>query len=106
MTAGAHAPQHPSALVREPKTDAAAVVGRAKSLDQARALEAVDVPGQRRRGDPLLGGELCERQARAPLDEPEQGRLTGGDPELLRLLPELTGEPEENGAEVGGDCFP
>ena len=61
------------------------------------------MPGQRRRGDPLLGGELCERQARASLDEPQQGRLAGGDTELLRLPPELAGESEEDGTEVGCD---
>lgn len=63
------------------------------------------MPGQGRRGDPFLGGELRERQARAPLDEPEQRRLAGGDPELFGLLPELARESEEDGPEVRSHRF-
>ena len=52
----------PSSVSVEP--DPAAVALVAGALDQARLLEAVDVSGERGRGDPLLGGELAQAQAR------------------------------------------
>ena len=40
------------------------------------------------------------------LHEPEERDLACGDPELLRLLPQLASEPEEHGAQLGGDRSP
>ena len=56
--------------------------------------------GESRRRDVLLRGELGEGESGAPLHEPEERRLAGGDSELLCLLAELACEPEERGPEV------
>ena len=93
----------PSSVSRRP--DAAPVLARAHALEQPGALEAVDVPGERGRGDAFLGRQLGEREAGAALHEPEQRRLPCGDPELLGLLPELAREPKEHRAELGCDLF-
>ena len=47
---------------RQPEADTPPVVFRADTLDEARTLEPVDMPGHRRGGDALLGGELGERK--------------------------------------------
>ena len=62
--AGADASQQPLALVGERQADAAPVVRVALALESAGLLEPVDVPGERRRRDALLGGQLAQAQAR------------------------------------------
>ena len=61
---GAHASQQPLALVGQRQADAAAVFGVARALDQPCLLEPVDVAGESRRRDPLLGSELAQAQRR------------------------------------------
>jgi len=63
------------------------------------------VAGHGRRRDAFLGGELCEREPGAALDEPEERRLPCGDPELLRLFAQLAREPEEDRSKLGRDEF-
>ena len=94
-----------SAVLGEPKADSAAILARAKALDEPCALEPVDVPRHRRRRDALLGGELGKRESGAALHEPEERRLPRGDAELLRLLAQLPCEPQEDRAELGRDCL-
>ena len=102
-SARAHASHQPLAVIGEAEPDAPPVVARAHALEESRALEPVDVTGHGRRRDPLLGGELGEREPGAPLHEPEKRRLARGDPELLRLLAQLAGEPEKHRPEIGCD---
>ena len=97
----ADAPHQLHAVVRQPQPDAPPVLARADALEQTRALEPVDVTGERRRRDPLLGRELGEREPGAPLDEPEQRRLPRGHSQLLGLLAELARQPQQNGPELG-----
>ena len=92
-------------FVGQPEADASPILGRPHPLEQPCALEAVDVAGERRRRDSFLGRELGERETGAPLDEPEQRRLTCGDAELLGLLAQLAGEAKENGSQVGCDLL-
>ena len=87
----------------EDEPDAAAVVGRAHALEQLRALEPVDVAGECRRRDPLLGGELAQAEAGALLDQPEQRHLAARDAEGLVLLAQLAREAEQHRTEAVGE---
>ena len=102
---GANASHQSFALVGESQPDSAAIIARAHSLEQASALEPVDVARQCRRGDALLGCELGEREPRAALDEPEKRGLARRHPELLGLLAQLPREPQQHRAKLGGDLL-
>jgi len=86
--------------------DPPAILARAHALEEAGALQPVDVPGERGRRDAFLRSELGKGKPGAPLDQPEERRLACGDADLLRLLSQLACEAEENGAElVGGELW-
>jgi len=72
----------------------------ADALDQACFLEPVDIPGERRGGDPLLGRQLAQAHPRVVADQPEERHLAAGDTELLGLAPQLARQAQQHGSQL------
>ena len=62
----------------------------------------VDEPGDGRRRDPLVGGEVAEAERALRLDGGEGGELGGGEP-AVGGAPQPPGEPEHHQARAGGE---
>jgi len=90
------------AVGRQLEADAPAVIARSDAAEQPCALEPVDVRRERRSGDPLQVSQLTERQPGVLADEPEEGGLTAGDAERLRLLVKLACQTQEDRAQPFG----
>jgi hypothetical protein len=80
--------------------DATAVDGRPHAHEQPRALEPVDVAGERRSRDRFCIGERPQREAGAALHEPEQRRLARRDAELLGLLAQRASNAQHDRSEL------
>jgi len=101
--AGADALEQALALAREGQADTSSVALVAYALEEACLLEPVDVTGERGGGDPLLGGQLAQAQARVAADQPEKRDLSARDAELLGLFAQLSRQPKEHGPKLVGD---
>ena len=96
----AHPAQQPSAGRRQHQPDAAAVLRGAHALHELQPLQPVDRPGQRRGRYALLGGQLAQVEARPRLDQPQERHLPARDAELLGLLAQPAGQPQQHRAKL------
>src|SRR5919106_2329013 len=102
--AGTDALEDPAAFCGQTDADPAAVLGRAHALDQAGALQPVEMAGEGGCGDPLLRGQLSQAEAGALANQPQQSDLPARDAERIGLPPELAREAEQHRPQAVRQC--